>query len=683
MVQINRSNMRPRIRGAGSSPLRKLQSYVDGLPYLSQLSPADRLLVATGSVLLVVVTFAYVFLISGIFSSPLSGGGNVDPRLSNELRRTGLSEEALLRRGGGKRISIGPKPLDAEENAIALEIISTLNCDALQDELEREWHAILDKKKADAEYSASLQQKYGGGGGGGFGNYGGGNDFGDYGGGNDFGNGGDGFGNGGDGGGLYGDGRIDDFAAQFASERDAADGDGNNAYNGEGFDGNKKLDDFVNRRRLLIDDFAHDDINGFGNGNNNNNFDYNYGSNYYNNPEPANQGLKITARHLFCIAAEGLSLPKSTDSSPDPSTHCDVNEVRDELLYLWSSARSQMTEDVIEKTLKLATEHMENLRGNEVHLWYPNGDQGAEGMLRVLNSAYEGRQTYNFDNEPAEFGHDDLYRFHDLPSKFVGEGKLFVDVGSALGFTSMLINYLYPGTTIVSIEPASPSWLIQSINFRCNLSRDQLQYIHPILAGVGTKHHDDNDSMMKMVWRPSMTTATRTWTPRKDFDFAKDMELVVHLRTLRAILAEATPDDLPLGTPISVLNMDCEGCEYNLIPSMHETSFNSIGVILGRTNWGYIPVIKKPSSERARDTHKRVCAHYNFAKRCKECCDFPSLSVKPRLHGATEGAMAEDKTVAEVAGSMCDNFDQWAKDSKLRDIPDDYGWNEMSAFASE
>jgi len=255
----------------------------------------------------------------------------------------------------------------------------------------------------------------------------------------------------------------------------------------------------------------------------------------------------------------------------------------------------------------------------------------------------------------------------------------------------MLISQLYPETTVVSIEPASPSWLIQNVNFRCNLPHDRLQYVHSILAGVGTKHHDDNDSMMKMIWRPSMTTATRSWNPEKEFDYAVDIELTVHLRTLKAILAEATPEDLPMGTPVSVLNLDCEGCEYNLIPSMHETTFNSIGLILGRTNWGYIPPIKKPSSVRARETHQRVCQHYNFAKRCKECCDFPSLSVKRRIPtklesgggGGEGGSPAGDHTVAEVAGELCNDFESWAKDSKLRDIPDDYGWNEMSAFAAE
>ena len=198
---------------------------------------------------------------------------------------------------------------------------------------------------------------------------------------------------------------------------------------------------------------------------------------------------------------------------------------------------------------------------------------------------------------------------------------------------------------------------------------------------MGEKHHEDNDSMMRMVWSPKETTSTRGWNPEKQFDNASDIKLDVHIRTLRAILAEATPEDLPLGTPISVLNLDCEGCEYNLIPSMHSTTFNSIGMIMGRTNWGYIPTIKKPSSARARSTHERVCTHYNFAKRCKECCEFPSMTVKARLHDGDE-IVEEEKTIAEEAGGLCDKFEEWAEEQKLRDVPDDFGWNDLSSFAA-
>lgn len=164
-------------------------------------------------------------------------------------------------------------------------------------------------------------------------------------------------------------------------------------------------------------------------------------------------------------------------------------------------------------------------------------------------------------------------------------------------------------------------------------------------------------------------------------------------------LAPIDGGGLPFGTPISVVKLDCEGCEYNVVPSIHDTSFNSIGVLLGRTNWGFIPTTKKPSSERPRDTHRRVRTHYNFARRCKEvrcvcvgtsrkeacvqtfvtikllrpltffltrvcsyfllqCCDFPSLPVKTRLYDAdSNGESSGESTVAEVAGEMCKDFE--------------------------
>ena len=413
MVQINRSNMPRRVRGAAGgngSFTGQLQTLASQLPYLSQLSPADRMLVLVGASLLGVVSFSYFFLLSGIFSSSSGGGGIFeasDPRLSSALRKTGLSDAALLKRGGGRRISVGPKVLDSNENAVALDIISTLNCDALQEELERDWHTVLDNKKIEEENVAF----WGGGAA-------------------------DGGANPEMGMRDYEGGMADDYAGELAGEvggagdaagppnRGIMDGKGeggvwgreeNTGGIGSG-DGNEKLDDFMNRRRRRLGDYE-DELARKREGGMMDDVDYAAGDfDNYGNDEPANEGLKLTARHLFCLAAEAITLPKSTTKGiPDPSTHCDINsfEIRDELLYLWSSARSQMPEDVIMKTLRLVTEHKETLRGHEVHVWYPDGDQGTEGMLRVLNSGYEGRQTYNFDSEPADSSHDDLYRFHD------------------------------------------------------------------------------------------------------------------------------------------------------------------------------------------------------------------------------------------------------------------------------
>ena len=109
MVAISRSNVRRvrRINGGGGEVLDVL---IDKIPYMSQLSSADRLLLLCGLALLGTVAFASYFLISGILagSTTADGGGlakDSDPRLS-PTDRMGVSDQASLQlhRSGGKRI---------------------------------------------------------------------------------------------------------------------------------------------------------------------------------------------------------------------------------------------------------------------------------------------------------------------------------------------------------------------------------------------------------------------------------------------------------------------------------------------------------------------------------------------------------------------------------------------------
>jgi hypothetical protein len=377
MVQIHRSNMPRRVRG----PAAGIGGIINNIPYLSRLSPADRILLLIGASLFCVATFSYFFLISGILSSSIGIGGpssssNYDPRLSPELRKTGLSEEALLRRGGGRRISIsGPSHkkllLDSNENAMALDIASTLHCDTLQEEMEREWQTILDERKVQTTKKKTTYTN------------------------NNAKN-------------KWEAGAADDYAGELAKEIQSRMGKMGEGVHGDDFFPIEPPDRQQQHHRRLLEN------------------NYGYGYDQYHNTQE--YGLKLTGRHLFCLAAEALTLPKqisSSDSSSSPTTptiHCDINsfEIREELLNLWSSARSQMPEEIITKTLRVIVEHKETLRGNEVHLWYPENDEGTRGMLRVLNSGFAGSETYNFDTEPADKSHDDLYRFHDCKSLMCG-----------------------------------------------------------------------------------------------------------------------------------------------------------------------------------------------------------------------------------------------------------------------
>jgi len=308
MVQINSSNVQPRrVRGSGGGAsntniLSQAMAYIDTLPYLANLSPIDRLLVFVGISLFFVVTLAYMLLLSGIFtsSSNSSGGGfglsgrgsssaTNDPRLSNELRKTGLSDEALLRRGGGRRIHIGPKVLDSTENAVALDIAKILDCPALQDEMEREWAKVLDDIKLAEKTSSSKTKTYNYSGGGGSGNS------------NSY------KGNSNNSDNINNDNDLknkwnnaDDYAAELAAEINS--NNNNNINNGGSSSGgrSRRLSDTTGKSDTGYDDFGmyerplEEEY---------------YGNKYTQSPPQPPPGLQLTARHLFCLIAEALTLP--------------------------------------------------------------------------------------------------------------------------------------------------------------------------------------------------------------------------------------------------------------------------------------------------------------------------------------------------------------------------------------
>ncbi|KAL3942525.1 MAG: hypothetical protein SGBAC_003301 [Bacillariaceae sp.] len=385
----------------------------------------------------------------------------------------------------------------------------------------------------------------------------------------------------------------------------------------------------------------------------------------------------LTARHLFCLAA-----------SPDPPSKivegikCDATDTkRSSLLKLWSSARGQgMDPATLKQVLEVAQERIgETIQNQEYNIWAPQNDDGTQFVINQLNS------DQNVDNG----GILGL-------SESLGEGKLFVDVGSCLGLTTLAVANKYPGTQVVSIEPASPNWLIQEMNLRCNLDQDTFhKNIKVVLAGVGPNDSDEDNMMAKLLWRSSSTTSARAWTPENDtttFSGNKDIELVVRLRKLKSILAEA---EVYGPHTIDVLNVDCSGCEYNLIPALTETEFEAIPTIMGGVHWGYIPTSKLQSSERAKLTHQRLCSHENVAHRTKECCAFPDMEVQSSVpgeilvkdetskSGKKDNTFKKQSTVMDVImNGLCDNFDKWAEDHHLYTVPDDWGWFELTSRAA-
>ncbi|KAL3924846.1 MAG: hypothetical protein SGILL_000801 [Bacillariaceae sp.] len=370
----------------------------------------------------------------------------------------------------------------------------------------------------------------------------------------------------------------------------------------------------------------------------------------------------LTAKHLFCLAA--------SENPPEEvvkEIKCDATmSKRKTLLELWSAARPQMQDtNLFLKVLDLAREQSEELLGNTYNIWAPNLDEGKTYMIATLNS-----------DKDADSG-----GLHGLDES-LGPGKLFLDIGSCLGLTCLAVSRKYPGTKIVSVEPASPNWLLQQINLRCNLDRDEFKKVKVVLAGVGPNTDEEDSLMAKFMWRPISTTSARAWTPAEEHK-DDDIELLVRLRRLKSVMAEADV----YGESIDVLNLDCQGCEYNLMPALTADEYEAIPTIMGKVHWGYIPLKKLPSSLRGEVTHRRLCAHENVAKTTKECCDFPDLAVKSSVPGEVllkedRGFPPRESTVSDVIQEgLCDDFSTWAEEKYLHGIEEDWGWVELTSQA--
>jgi FkbM family methyltransferase len=381
-----------------------------------------------------------------------------------------------------------------------------------------------------------------------------------------------------------------------------------------------------------------------------------FGSDYGNYPT-------WSAKHLFCIAAS-----ENPPEAVSNEIRCDGSKrKRKTLLELWSDARSQMHKDLLLKVLDLARESEQTMLGKSYNIWAPSNDEGVEYMVNSL------REDQNVDRGGLNGLEDAL-----------GPGKVFVDVGSCLGLTCLVINSKYPGTKIVSLEPASPNWLLQELNLRCNISHKEFKKMSVILVGVGANTEEEDNTMSKLMWRPTSTTSTRSWSPSSEFKDG-DEELIVKLRKLRSILAEA---GVIHPAHINVLNVDCQGCEYNMIHGLTKEEFEEIPTVMGTVHWGYIQPTKLPSSERGRKTHERLCGHENIARRTKECCAFPDMPVKSSVPGEvlqkneSKGFPPRESTVSDViADNLCDDFSTWAKEHYLNEVFDDFNWFELSSQA--
>lgn len=335
-----------------------------------------------------------------------------------------------------------------------------------------------------------------------------------------------------------------------------------------------------------------------------------------------------TAAHLFCLAAQDrpttIRVATSSSSSDTQSTSdkgikfwmdqisCPVllngdapnvaapaapthhKSRQQSILDLWSAARAefptlQLLKHVLQHTIEQQRSSFVKGRG-DTYLWMPDEyDNGVEWIFTMLADAAK---------------HADQGGIYGL-SHNLGPGKLFVDVGSGLGFMSMAVEILYPGTKIVSIEAAPPNWLVQQINWKCRPEADDEsdQRIVLLLAGVGPVATENEPLLIPQFqpvrWRLNATTAVRGWNAWNEIS-PDDFEFNIKLTPWRTLLTEA---GIHSAREIDVLNVDCEGCEYNFIPALSNDEFEDIATVMGKFTGDISPGLKNhPRNEANKHT---------------------------------------------------------------------------------
>jgi len=363
---------------------------------------------------------------------------------------------------------------------------------------------------------------------------------------------------------------------------------------------------------------------------------------------------KNTLSGAFCYTAKKV-VDNKFDYPIDTlklNLKCDVETI----LQIWLLAREKMSLDIMNLALSDAIITSRKLLGFDVSLVAPTNDIGIGTVLDEINKG----------NGIAE------YDIRKLPLLLKdGKSAMFTDLGSNLGLVSLAVALLYPNVNILSIEAAAPTWMYQQWNLKCNVQETQIteknRAIHVVHAGAGSTDMNGKDTVM--MWRPHATTSTRSWTIRNEHH-DEDLELKIPMRTVRSIRKEYFPKTESFD--VEVMKIDCEGCEYNVIPDMSDKEFDAFDIAVGEVHWGYIPKVKKPSSKRGKMTHKKLCRHENFARQAMECCAFGDMIVDHDL--GMQKNNKTYKTVRELSGKLCDSFEKWAKDKNLIDIPDDSNW---------
>lgn len=208
---------------------------------------------------------------------------------------------------------------------------------------------------------------------------------------------------------------------------------------------------------------------------------------------------------------------------------------------------------------------------------------------RLVLAAYKGDNT--LERLRNEMGHDH-YGLHRIPTSARG---IVLDFGANVGDFSIATALQRPFAQIVAVEPVPQQiWFMRLNLFLNNVTEMSCSDVGSsfgrgvcVLNRAITHHHaglayngdvevnfDLGNTQNAAIRNPLLRDTYAHWSGKDVPRLRKDRFPPYSQKTSTLVRAASARDFLIPFVPVLLLKFDCEGCEFDLLPSLHDELFN-------------------------------------------------------------------------------------------------------------